>query len=46
MGPPQAPPAIEFEQVDLSDFENRKEEVSAQLARAAKSIGFFYITGC
>ena len=38
-------PAVEFEKVDLSDFENRKAEVSEQLARAAKSIGFFYVTG-
>lgn len=37
--------AVEFEQVDISHFDSRKEEVSAALARAAKSIGFFYVTG-
>lgn len=38
-------PTLEFEQVDISNFDARKEQVSAQLANAAKSIGFFYITG-
>lgn len=37
--------AVQFEQVDISNFDSRKEEVSAALARAAKSIGFFYVTG-
>ena len=40
-----APQALEFEVVDISQFETRKQEVSEQLARAAKTIGFFYISG-
>ncbi|KAK9807304.1 hypothetical protein WJX73_010800 [Symbiochloris irregularis] len=34
-----------FPKVNISNFDERKEEVSAELAKAAKSIGFFYITG-
>ena len=36
---------LQFENVDISDFDSRKEEVSRQLAHAAKTIGFFYISG-
>ena len=36
---------LPFEQVDISSFESRKAEVSDQLGRAAKSVGFLYVTG-
>ena len=31
--------------IDLSDFESRKVEISQQLLKAARDVGFFYITG-
>ena len=31
--------------VDISDFENRKQEIAQQLYSAAKDVGFFYIKG-
>ncbi|KAK9834460.1 hypothetical protein WJX74_002175 [Apatococcus lobatus] len=31
--------------VDISDFENRKQEIAEQLHSAAKDVGFFYIKG-
>ena len=36
---------LNFQQVDISRFDERKEEVSQELANAAKNIGFFYVTG-
>ena len=34
-----------FPIVDLSGFESNKQQVSEQLAQAARDIGFFYIQG-
>lgn len=31
--------------VDISDFEQRKQEIAAQLLEASKDVGFFYIGG-
>lgn len=31
--------------IDLSDFENRKDEISLQLVEAAQNVGFFQIVG-
>ena len=31
--------------IDISDFENRKHEISQQLLEASKDVGFFYIRG-
>ena len=36
---------ITFPQVDISNFEGRKEEISDELGHAAREIGFFYVTG-
>lgn len=35
----------EVVEISLRDYENRKDEIAAQLHEAAKSIGFFYISG-
>lgn len=40
-----SPSPVKFAVVDISDWDNRKEEISAQLAEAARTIGFFYVTG-
>ena len=34
-----------FPTVDISDFEKRKTQVSAELGHAAREIGFFRVTG-
>ena len=34
-----------FPQVNISNFDTRKQDVSAQLGHAAREIGFFYVTG-
>lgn len=31
--------------IDISNFEQRKHEIAAQLFEAAKNVGFFYISG-
>ena len=31
--------------IDLSDFENRKQEIASQLLHASKDVGFFYVSG-
>ena len=31
--------------IDISDFENRKHDISQQLLEASKDVGFFYIRG-
>lgn len=36
---------ITFPQVDISEFESRKEKISDELGHAAREIGFFYVTG-
>ncbi len=34
-----------FPQVDIADFDARKEAISTELGHAAREIGFFYVTG-
>ncbi|KAK9785771.1 hypothetical protein WJX73_004277 [Symbiochloris irregularis] len=36
---------LQYEKVDISDFDKRKEDISRQLSHAASTIGFFYVTG-
>ncbi len=31
--------------IDLSNFEERKQEIAQQLVSSAKDVGFFFITG-
>lgn len=31
--------------VDISNFEDRKQEIATQLLDASKDVGFFYIAG-
>ncbi len=31
--------------VDISNFEERKQEIASQLLKASKDVGFFYIGG-
>lgn len=40
---PQTGPV--FPQVDISNFDKRKDEVSQELGKAARDIGFFYVVG-
>ena len=34
-----------FPTIDISDFENRKTQISSELGHAAREIGFFRVTG-
>ena len=38
-------PTIGYANVDISDFDVRKADIGQQLAQAAKTIGFFFVSG-